>query len=97
MKPIVEIIWLDKFVEKLSVKHHVEAYEVEELFESTPHIRFVKKGYKKGEDVYMALGQLESSGRYLIAFYIKKPRNKALVISARDTDDSERKLYEQSK
>ena len=45
----------------------------------------------------MALGQLESSGRYLVVFYIKKANNKALIISARDMDEKERKLYEQSK
>lgn len=97
MKPIVEIIWLEQFVRKLLIKHDVETVEVEELFGSNPYIRFVKKGSQKGEDVYMALGQLETSGRYLVAFYIKKANNQALVISARDMDEKERKLYEQSK
>ena len=97
MKPIVEIIWLEQFVRKLSLKHQVEVDEVQELLvDGKPHIRYVKKGLQKGEDLYMALGQLES-GRYLIVFYIKKPDRKALVISARDMDDKERNLYEQSK
>ncbi|MFY9226349.1 MAG: BrnT family toxin [Blastocatellia bacterium] len=79
------------------IKHNVDTTEVEELFGANPYTRFVKKGSQKGEDAYMALGQLESSGRYLVVFYIKKANNKALIISARDMDEKERKLYEQSK
>lgn len=50
------IIWLTNIIDKLAVKHHVEIYEVEEVLENRPHFRFVEKGDRKGENVYMALG-----------------------------------------
>lgn len=50
------IIWLRDIVDKLAFKHRVEAREVEEVLENRPKIRFVEKGKRKGEDVYLALG-----------------------------------------
>lgn len=50
-------IWLRNVVDKLAVKHHVEAYEVEEALNNRPKILFVEKGDRPGEDVYMALGK----------------------------------------
>lgn len=35
----------------------------------------------------------EIAGRYLTLFFIYKPNNLALIISARDMDEKERKLY----
>lgn len=48
---------------------------------------------RRGEDVYAALGQTEA-GRYLIVFFIVKARHHALVLSARDMTQSERRRYE---
>ena len=68
------IIWFRDVVDKLIFKHHVETDEVEQMLENTPRFRFVKKGEREGEDVYMALGQT-NAGRYLLRFlYIKKQR-----------------------
>jgi hypothetical protein len=50
------LIWLDYVVEKLAIKHHVEPAEVQEAMNNGPEIRFVEKGNRRGEDVYMALG-----------------------------------------
>jgi len=49
------IIGLRNVVDKLSSKHNVETYEVEEILESKPKFRFIEKGQQKGEDVYVAL------------------------------------------
>ena len=38
------IIWLDDVVDKLSFKHNVETFEVEEIFNGKPKFRFVEKG-----------------------------------------------------
>ena len=57
------IIWMRQVVDKLAFKHHVRIEEVEELFESKPKFLFVEKGERKGENVYMALGQTDA-GRY---------------------------------
>ncbi|MCI0581245.1 MAG: BrnT family toxin, partial [Chloroflexi bacterium] len=57
-----------------------------------PRLRFVEKGLRPGEDVYSASGSTYA-GRYLIVFFILKPGNRALVISARDMDRKERKRH----
>jgi len=68
---ITGLIWLEDVVDKLSWKHGVDIYEVEALFENSPRIRFVEKGDRKGENVYVAMGQTDG-GRYLVCFYIRK-------------------------
>lgn len=47
------IIWLDQIVDKIASKHSVETYEVEEVFTGKPRFRFVEKGERKDEDVYI--------------------------------------------
>ena len=89
---ITGFIWLDQYVDKLLQKHHVTTDEVEALFDSRPHYRFVEKGYVPGENLYVALGQLES-GRYLAIFFIHKLDGRALVISARKMNEDEKRLY----
>ncbi|MEK7833746.1 MAG: BrnT family toxin [Acidobacteriota bacterium] len=86
------VIWTRNVVEKLAVKHHVEPFEVEEMLAEKPRFRFVEKGERKDEDVYLALGQA-SSGRYLVAYFIYKKTKEALILSARDMADKERKWY----
>ena len=89
---IDDFIWLPDVIEKLESKHRVSPEGVEEVFFNRPHFRFVEKGHVAGEDVYVALGQTDG-GRYLSVFFIHKPGNLALVISARDMDAAERKRY----
>jgi uncharacterized protein len=89
---IEEIIWLDAIVEKLAVKHRVQPEEVEEVLEGRSRFRFVEKGDREGEDVYLALGQTYA-GRYLVVFFVYKAGCQALVLSARDMVDKERKQY----
>ena len=88
-----EIIWLDYIVDKLAWKHQVIPVEVEEVLasRSTLHLRN-QKGKIEGEDVYNALGRTET-GRYLSVFYIKKLGPRALIISARDMNQTERRRY----
>jgi len=89
---IKEIIIPFDIEQKLIWKHNVQAYEVEELFQRSPQIRFVAKGKVSGEDLYAASGQTDE-GRCLIIFFLKKSKSRALVISAREMDTKERKLY----
>ncbi|MGH9838366.1 MAG: BrnT family toxin [Blastocatellia bacterium] len=88
-----DFIWLPDIIDKLAVKHQVTQDEVEEIFFNHPKYRFVEYGDRTGEDVYAALGQTDA-GRYLIAFFIQKPGNRALILSARDMDQKERRRYE---
>jgi uncharacterized protein len=92
-----EIIWLAQFVEKIISKHGVLPEEVEELFSNKPQFRRIGRGNVQGEDLYHAVGQTYA-GRYLIAIFVYKPvTRKAVVISARDMDRSERKSYDRKK
>jgi len=89
---ILGLIWLEEIVEKLEVKHRVVPDEVEQVFRKQPRIRRMNKGQYRGEDVYRALGQTDA-GRYLVIFFIHKVTNEALILSARDMDDKERRGY----
>jgi uncharacterized DUF497 family protein len=90
---IDDFIWLPNILEKLAVKHNVTQDETEEVFFNQPKFRFVEKGYTAGEDVYAALGQTDA-GRYLIVFFLRKAGTMALILSSRDMDKKERRLYE---
>ncbi len=87
-----DIIWLPEIEDKLQYKHAVLTEEIEEILFSRPHIRFVEKGHRQGENLYAAYGKTES-GRYLIVFFVLKIGGRALIISARDMDRKEKRLY----
>ena len=89
---VADIVWLPHILDKLVWKHHVSPEEVEEVLFDTPLYRKVQKGHVPGEDLYAALGQTEA-GRYLIIFFIYKPTHEALILSARDMDEKERRQY----
>jgi len=89
---IIGFIWLESIVEKLEAKHNVSPEEVEEVFARKPKIKRVEKGHFRGENVYRALGQTEA-GRYLVVFFIYKLTQEALILSARDMDRKERRVY----
>lgn len=91
------VIWIDEIVDKLASKHHVDIDEVEEVLHNIPQIRFLEKGDRKNEDVYVALGRTDA-GRYLSVMFIYKPRTKEiLVLSARDMAQKEKNLYAKTK
>ena len=90
---IRRIIWVDDIVEKLIVKHRVGQQEVREILGKRPRFRFVENGFQEGENLYAAMGQTEA-GRLLIVFFIHKNNRGALVVTARDMTDAERKRYE---
>ena len=89
-------IWLTEIIDKIETKHAVAAYEAESIFTGKPIFSKIKKGHVKGEDLYRALGQTDA-GRYLSVFFIYKQTHEALVISARDMTDKERKHYAKRK
>jgi hypothetical protein len=83
---LYEVIWKDKFVDKIEREHNVITYEIDQVLFSNPHIRRAEKGKVKGEDLYVAYGQTKR-GRYLAA----------LTISAGNMTISERRYYEKQK
>jgi len=87
------IVCPEHIEEKLRAKHHVTSREACQALLSRPRIRFAENGHTEGEDVYAAFGQT-LGGRYLAVFFIYKPTVKtAVIISARDMSDKERKAY----
>ncbi len=86
------IIWLRGVVDKLVAKHQVEPHEVEEVLRNHSKFRFVEKGDRKGDNVYLALGQTDA-GRYLAVLFIHKSSREALILSARDMAAKERRQY----
>ena len=91
-----EIIWKEVFVEKLAMKHGVSVEEVEDVFDSRPHVRMAERGNILGENLYAAYGQT-AGGRYLVIFYLNKSAGRVLPISARDMEDNERRYYAKQK
>ncbi|MEA2040581.1 MAG: BrnT family toxin [Thermodesulfobacteriota bacterium] len=89
---IEDIIWLDRIVEKLAWKHNILPSEVEEVLSGGCRIFRKGKGKVEGEDLYNALGRTES-GRYLSVFFIRKLGNKALIVTARGMNSSEKGRY----
>lgn len=87
------VIWLRAVVDKLAEKHGVETFEVEEALSNKPKVRRVEKGKRKGEDVYMALGQTDA-GRHLTILFIAKGDREVLPLSARDMAEKERRRYD---
>ena len=57
---IIETIWLEDIVNKINIKHRVNKQEVTELLFSKPYFLFVENGFRKGENVYSALGRTKS-------------------------------------
>ena len=79
--------------EKLESRHNVTAAEARQVLLSRPRIRFAEMGRTPGEDVYAAFGQT-LGGRYLAVFIVyKSDAATAIIISARDMTDAERKRY----
>jgi len=89
---VQEIIWLDEVEDKIIRKHQVWPDEVEEVLMAYPHVRFMERGHRPGEDLYAAFGQT-TGGRYLAVFFLQKPRKVALVITARDMTNKEKRRY----
>lgn len=89
---ISEVLWLDDVVAKIEQKHGVTVEEVEDVVQKKPVVRRLERGRVAGEDLYAALGRT-TTGRFLTVFFIRKKGERALVISARDMDRKERRLY----
>lgn len=93
---LYDVIWKERYIQKIEDKHAVLTEEVEQILFSSPFIRRIEKGEIKGEDLYAAYGQTEF-GRYLVVFFIHKRMSAAMPISARDMTQSEKRYYERQK
>jgi len=89
---ISRIIWLEDIVDKILWKHNVKEIEVIEVFENKPKFQYKEKGYKPGEDVYVAFGRTKTD-RLLSVFFVYTKDKRAIIVSARDMTEKERKKY----
>ena len=90
---ITSLIWHEEIVEKIERKHHISVEEVKQVFMNQPRFLFRERGRRvAGEDLYNALGQTDS-GRYVAVFFLYKAKGNALIISARDMNQRERRYY----
>ena len=89
---ISRIIWLEDIVEKLIWKHNVEEREVIDVLENKPIFQFKETGYNPREDVYAAFGQT-NTGRQLSVFFVYTQDQRAIIVSARDMSQKERRKY----
>ncbi len=89
---IWDVIWLEEVEDKIIARHHVSPAEAEEVLMGQPHVRFMERGHRPGEDLYAAFGQT-ADGRYLAVFFIFKAPHTVLIVTARDMTARERRTY----
>jgi len=89
---IIDLIITPEILDKLIWKHNVTESEVRQVFLGKPRYRFIEKGGYKGEHLYLALGTTDA-GRYLAVFFIHKKNKHALIVTARDMTENERRRY----
>jgi uncharacterized protein len=87
-----QITWVVGVEDKIIRKHGVWPDEAEQVFQHQPHVRFMERGHEPGEDLYAAFGQTDS-GRYLAVFFILKRAGTALIITARQMTEREKRSY----
>ena len=89
---ITDLIITSEILDKLILKHNVTEREIRQVFLNKPRYRFIEKGRYGDEHLYLALG-ITDSGRYLAVYFVYKKNKKALIISARDMTEAERRKY----
>ena len=78
-------------IEKNWIAHSVTPEETEQVFFNTPLIVADDKNHSRTEKRYFVLGQTDEDRALFVAFTIRQERIR--VISARDMNRKERKLY----
>ena len=90
---IARVVWLEDIVEKLRWKHNVVEVEVIEVFENHPRFHRKEGGLVPGEDVYAAYGRTNQQ-RPLSIFFVYTRDKRAIIVSARDMTEKERRRYD---
>ncbi|HCC69247.1 MAG TPA: hypothetical protein DEP99_05110 [Nitrospiraceae bacterium] len=83
--------WDEGNISKSWIKHGVTYFECEEVFFNEPLIVKIDKVHSGEEDRYYVLGKTDMERLLFIVFTIRGKRIR--VISARDTNKKERRLY----
>ncbi len=83
-----DIVCSEEVANKLWSKHRVDLSEVDEVLQSEPHVR-------RGRDGLYYVHGRTGAGRYLFVVLSVFAGTMARVVTARDMDESERRLYRQ--
>ncbi len=78
--------------DKIKTKHDVTPVECEQVFYNLPVMTGDDEKHSRSEDRFYALGQTDSGRLLFLVFTVRK--DKLRVISARDMNKKERKVYQ---
>ena len=81
-----EVTYSQVVADKLWNKHRVDISEVDEVLEGKPYVR------RGPQRLYYVLGQTQA-GRYLFVVLREVGEGQARLLTARDMDDAERRIY----
>lgn len=87
--------WDEGNLEKNWKTHEVHFQECEQVFSNEPIKVFQDKSHSKIEERFLAYGQTNSKRKLAVVFTVRQ--EKIRVISARDQNKKERRLYEENK
>jgi hypothetical protein len=88
--------WDDGNSRKSGDKHGVSQAEAEQVFVNEPLIVVEDSGHSLKEPRFNALGKTAENRLLHITFTLRQDRTMIRVISARDMNRKERKIYEQT-
>ena len=87
--------WDDGNRSKNDIKHGVSNAEAEQAFWNRPLIVSRDARHSEAEERFHALGKTHAGRRLFISFTLRRGETAIRVISARDMDAKERKVYGQ--
>lgn len=90
----IEFLWDKANVDKNQLKHQVSTSESEEVFYDDNKVTLKDVFHSDKEERFIVLGKTKKLRLLFIVF--TKRNNKIRIISARDTDKKEKKLYEEN-
>lgn len=90
---IIGFEWDGGNIDKNWSKHKVKFQECEEVFFNTPLLILPDEKHSQKESRFYSLGKTDKKRYLFLVFTVRK--NKIRIISARDMNDKEKKIYEQ--
>ena len=91
---VISFEWDEGNREKNFLKHRVTVDECEQAFFNTPFLAHDDIDHSQREERWFALGQTKLNRKLYIAFTMRA--DKIRIISARDMDKLERRIYDQA-
>lgn len=90
-KPLKGFIWDERNIDKSWIKHQVSNTECEEVFYDTDKAILKDPLHSRDEERFIILGKTKEERLLFVVFTTR--RGKIRIISARDINKKERKLY----